>query len=76
MWDVDTGQELRQFTGRKGAVVSVAYSPDRRQIIVASKKKILTWTSSIDELLFAAQRRIQRDPPLLKPEERRQYELD
>ena len=39
LWDVQTGEELRQFKGHEGAIQSVAFSPDGRRILTGSKDK-------------------------------------
>ncbi len=36
LWDVTTGQELRQFSGHTDLVASVAFSPDGRQVLTGS----------------------------------------
>jgi hypothetical protein len=36
LWDVDTGQELRHFTGHLGLIWSAAFAPDGRSVISGS----------------------------------------
>lgn len=60
-----------------GPVNSAAYSPDGQQIVTASDDGTARiWDAGIDALLAEAERLIQRDPPLLTPEERLRYGLD
>jgi WD40 repeat protein len=37
LWDVKTGQELRQFIGHSGPVNAVAFSPDGNYILTGSE---------------------------------------
>ena len=77
IWDVATGEELRQLSGHSGPVYSAAYSPDGKTIVTASGDQTARiWVASLDELLAKAKRLIQRDPPLLTPEERQRYGLE
>jgi WD40 repeat protein len=36
IWEVETGQELRQYEGHTDAVASVAFFPDGKRIVFAS----------------------------------------
>lgn len=77
LWDVASGQEMRQLVGHTERVLSIAYSPDGQQIVSASTDTTARlWVASIDELLAQAQSLIQREPPLLTPEEKQQYGLE
>lgn len=40
LWEVETGREIRTFTGHKGGVSLVAISPDGRQILSASNDPV------------------------------------
>ena len=84
IWDAATGQEVRTLSGHgchsdnyQCHVNSAAYSPDGAQVVTASDDhSARIWDAGIDVLLAKAERLIQRDPPLLTPEERRQYGLE
>ena len=77
IWDAVTGLEVRQLRGHTASIRSAAYSPDGKKIVTASDDKTARlWIASIDDLLTEAGRLIQRDPPLLTPEERREYGLE
>jgi hypothetical protein len=76
VWDAASGQELRRLTGHADRVASAAYSPDDRQIVTAGYDGTARIWLSIADLLAEAARLIQRDPPLLTPEERRQVGLE
>jgi WD40 repeat protein/transcriptional regulator with XRE-family HTH domain/energy-coupling factor transporter ATP-binding protein EcfA2 len=77
IWEVASGKQVRQLVGHTERVLSVVYSPDGHQIASSSADTtIRLWQASIDELLAQAQALIQRDPPVLTPEERQQYGLE
>jgi len=77
IWDADTGEALRTLTGHSRAVNGAAYSPDGRFIVAASDDGTARiWFASIDDLLAEVDRLIQREPPLLTPEERWRYGLE
>jgi hypothetical protein len=77
IWDAATGQEVRTLSGHTDGVYSAAYSQDGTQIVTASGDNTARiWDAGIDVLLAKAGRLIQRDPPLLTPEELRQYGLE
>ena len=68
---------MRTLSGHTDAVLSAAYSPDGTQIVTASADQTARiWDAAIEDLLDEAKRLIQRDPPLLTPEERRRYGLE
>ena len=57
--------------------MSAAYSPDGQTIVTASVDGTARiWDVAIEDLLDEARRLIQRDPPLLTPEERRRVGLE
>ncbi len=77
VWDVATGQALYTLAGHTDVVTSAAFSPDGKLVVTASADTTArTWFASLDDLLAAAARLIQRDPPVLTPDERRQYGLE
>jgi WD40 repeat protein len=76
VWDAATGQEVRTLNGHTDWVLSAIYRPDGQEILTVSADKTARTWSNIDNLLEEAKRLIQRDPPLLTPEERRKYGLE
>ena len=77
IWNATTAQEVRQLRGHTRGVLWAAYSPDGQQIVTAGYDGLaLIWLADIDDLLTEAYRLIQRDPPELTPEDRRQYGLE
>jgi WD40 repeat protein len=43
IWHLDTGQELHTFTGHRGRVNALAFSPDRKTLISGGSDAILVW---------------------------------
>ena len=39
LWDLDTGEEVKSFTGHTGEVVSVAVHPDGKRVVTGSRDK-------------------------------------
>jgi WD40 repeat protein len=77
IWDAATGREVRSLSGHTDDVNSAAYSLDGKYLVTASADQtIRVWPTNFDDLLAEADRLIQRDPPLLTPEERRRYGLE
>ena len=77
IWDAATGQEVRTLSGHTDRVNSAAYSPDGRHLVTASGDLTARiWDVAIEDLLDEAKRLIQRDPPLLTPEERQRVGLE
>ena len=77
IWNAATGQELRRLTGYTAPVYPAAYSPDGRHILSLHTDFTLgIWVVDIEEILAQAKRLIQREPPLLTPDERQRYGLE
>lgn len=77
LWDAISGQSLRTLAGHTGPITSATFSFDGQQVLTSSADGTARiWYASLDDLLAAAERLIQRDPPVLTPEERRQYGLE
>jgi len=43
VWDVETGREVRRLEGHKGRVLSVAVSPDGRQVLTGGDTTVILW---------------------------------
>ncbi len=77
VWDVATGEEVYTLAGHVGPVNSAVFSPDGKLVVTASDDATArTWYASLDDLLAATERLIQRDPPVLTPAERQRFGLD
>lgn len=77
VWDAATGQRQLTLEGHTAPITSLAFSPDGAHIVTASDDAtIRTWFSSVNGYLAAAQRRVQRTPPVFTPAEREKYSLD
>ena len=77
VWDARSGQELLSLRGHTDSVLSAAYSPDGARIVTASADQTArVWPGTVEALLALVESLIQRDPPLLTPEERRRYGLE
>ena len=77
VWDVATGKEVHTLAGHTGPVNSAVFSPDGKLVLTASDDATArTWYASLDDLLAATERLIQRDPPVLTPAERQRFGLE
>jgi WD40 repeat protein len=75
IWDAGTGQELLTLHSYSTPLNRVAFQPDGRHLAASSADRIQTYTLDIQELLKIAVGRIGRRPPVLTPQECRQYFL-
>jgi WD40 repeat protein len=74
VWDAQTGQQLRSLEGHSDGVWSAAYSPDGRTIVTSSADfSARVWIAQVEDLLDMAESLIQREPPILTPEERQRF---
>ena len=75
MWDAATGQEVRQLSGHTDAVYSVAFSPDRSQIVSGSyDQTVRLWEmATTEQMLARSAQLVQRDPPLFTPAELKRF---
>jgi WD40 repeat protein len=77
VWDAATGEERFTLRGHTGALYEAAFSPDGASIVTASHDGTArVWPATHDGWLQLADQLVQRRPPLLTPEERRQYGLE
>jgi FOG: WD40 repeat len=71
LWNVETGQEVRRFTGHTAEVCDVAFSPDGRYILTASNDATArVWFTDIQDTINAICALLTRD---LTTEERTQF---
>ena len=75
VWDAKSGLEVTQLSGNTDMILSAVYSADGKHIAAYSADVDQT-DANTDDLLAKARRLIQRDPPLLTPEERQRYGLE
>ena len=71
LWDVQTGEEVRRFTGHTNKVRDVAFSPDGKYILTASDDGTARlWLTDLHDTIDAVCALLTRD---LTPEERAQF---
>ena len=51
VWDVETGREVRKLEGHKGRVLSVAVSPDGRQVLTGGDTSVILWDASNGKII-------------------------
>ena len=51
VWDVDTGRQIRKLEGHKGRVLSVAVSPDGRQVLTGGDTSLILWDAQSGKIL-------------------------
>ena len=73
IWDAVSGQELLTLHSYLSGVYRVAFQRDGRHLAASAIDKVQTYTLDIRELLKIAQNRIGRRPPVLTPQECRQF---
>ena len=75
--NIRNGLAVPILSGHSAGVRSATYSPDGKHLVTASSDQTARiWVVSVDELLARVLALIQRDAPLLTPNERRQYGLE
>ena len=52
LWDLASGKTTRQFVGHTKDVMSVAFSPDNRQIVSSSRDKTIKLWNTLGECKF------------------------
>lgn len=61
LWDVQSGQEVRRFTGHTAGVLKVRFSPDGKTVLTISPRdSIRMWDAATGQEIY----RIATDPPL------------
>jgi WD40 repeat protein len=71
LWDIATGQQLRQFTGDLGKTEGVAFSPDDQYVLTGNEDGVARlWRVDFQEVLQFACTALPRD---LTTEERAVY---
>jgi WD40 repeat protein len=51
VWDVETGLQIRKLEGHKGRVLSVAVSPDGRQVLTGGGASVILWDAASGKLV-------------------------
>jgi len=73
LWNVQTGQEVRRFTGHTAEVRNVTFSPDGKFILTASHDGTARlWPTDLNDTIRAVCAVLTRD---LTPEERVQFDV-
>jgi len=73
LWDVQTGAEVRRYTGHTDWVRNVAFSPDGKYILTASNDNTARlWLTDLHETIRAVCALLTRD---LTPDERVQFDI-
>jgi guanine nucleotide-binding protein subunit beta-2-like 1 protein len=52
LWDIASGKTTRRFVGHTNDVLSVAFSPDNRQIVSCSRDKTIKLWNTLGECKF------------------------
>jgi WD40 repeat protein len=73
IWDAATGQEILTLHSYLAPLYSVAFQRDGLHLAASAFNKVQTYTLDIQELMKIAVSRIGRRPPVLTPQECRQY---
>ncbi len=75
IWDIKSGHLIALFSGSSDASFPAIYGPDGKHIVTYDPYETATNLGTADRLAEAG-RLIQRDPPLLTPEDRQRYGLE
>ena len=74
VWDLHSGQIIRQLSGHDGTVWTLGISPDGQTLVSAGADQTARlWDADIELTLAAAAGMLQREPPLFTPEEQYLY---
>ncbi|MDF0674846.1 MAG: TIR domain-containing protein [Nitrospira sp.] len=73
IWEAGSGQELLTLHSYLAPLYRVTFQRDGRHLAASAFDKVQTYTLDIQELLKIALNRIGRRPPVLTPQECRQY---
>ena len=49
MWDVNTGEELRQWQGHKNSIIKVVFTPDDKYLVSSAGSEIKIWNLEYDK---------------------------
>src|SRR5262249_23427635 len=62
LWDATTGRPVCVLAGHREAVTSVAFSPDGKRLVTASKDSVPAWDRQTGQRLYTIQFRARREP--------------
>jgi WD40 repeat protein/S1-C subfamily serine protease len=51
IWETETGREVRKLEGHKGRVLSVAVSPDGRQVLTGGDTTVILWDATSGKII-------------------------
>ena len=73
VWDVKSGEVVRQLVGHQNGVQSVGFSPDGRRIITGDNQAAYLWYAKLEDLVEFACSLLRRD---FTPSERIRYNVE